>query len=136
MELKGDKGQLFAIERSVFGEPGASAEADLLLNVTVKVGGYAAADQSWVMADDWRAFLTDLRELERTRRGKATLEGASPRDLKLVLCVIDPIGHMAISGHLGWDSPDGFAQKLEFGFEIDAGMLQTTIREIEELGRK
>jgi hypothetical protein len=26
---------------------------------------------------------------------------------------------MAVSGFLGWDTPDGFSQKLEFGFAFD-----------------
>jgi hypothetical protein len=42
---------------------------------------------------------------------------------------------MAVSGFLGWDTPDGFSQKLEFGFAFDAGMLQTLVREFEELGQ-
>jgi hypothetical protein len=135
MELRGDGGQQLAIERSSLGAPGTPASEDLLLNVTVKVYGYTAADQAWVMANDWRRFLSELLELERLRHGHATLEGASPRKLKLVIKTTDCAGHMAVSGFLGWDTPDGFAQKLEFGFAFDAGMLQTVVRGLEELGQ-
>lgn len=135
MELKGDKGQLLAIERSSFGEPGTPADRDLLLNVSVKVHGYSAADQAWIAAQDWRGFLAELRGLEKVRRGHATLRAASPRDLNLVIKAIDHAGHMAVSGFLGRDTPDGFAQKLEFGFAFDPGMLPTVVRELDELGR-
>lgn len=135
MRLQGDNRELLAIERSSFGEPGTPADEDLLLNVTVEVGSYSAADQAWVVVGDWRRFLAELRQLERLRQGQATLEGASPRDLKLVFRAIDRAGHMAISGFLGWETLDGFAQKLEFGFAFDAGMLENLVREFEELGR-
>jgi len=135
MKLKGDNGQLLAIERASFGALGTPAEEDLLLNITVKVQGYSAADKAWVVVNDWRGFLSELQALERLRRGHATLQGASPRNLSLVIKATDRTGHVAVSGFLGWDTPDGFAQKLEFGFAFDAGMLPTVVRELEELGR-
>ena len=133
MELKGANGQLLAIERSSFGAPGTPASEDILLNVTVKVYGYSASDQAWVTANDWRSFLWELRELERLRQGHATLEGASPSKLKLVIKATDQAGHMAVSGFLGWNTPDGFVQKLEFGFAFDAGMLQTVVRGLTDV---
>lgn len=135
MELKGEKGQLLLIERSSFGEPGTPAEKDLLLNVRVKVRGYSAADQAWVVVNDWCGFLSELRALERLRHGHATLHGASPRNLELMIKATDHAGHMAVWGFLGRDTPDGFAQKLEFGFAFDAGMLPTVVRELERLGQ-
>ena len=135
MELKGDKGQSLVIERSGFGEPGTLADRDLLLNVTVKIRGYSAADHAWVVANDWCEFLSELRALERLRKGHATLHGASPRNLELTIKATDHAGHMAVSGFLGRDTPDGFAQKLEFGFAFDAGMLPTVVRELEGLGQ-
>jgi hypothetical protein len=135
VRLQGNNGQVLGIERASFGESGTPADEDLLLNVTVEVGGYSAEGQAWVIAGAWRGFLSELRELERLRQGQATLEGASPRDLKLVFRATDRAGHMAVSGFLGWDTPDGFSQKLEFGFAFDAGMLQTLVREFEELGQ-
>ncbi len=133
MRLKGDTGQLLTVERSGFGEPGTPAGEDLLLNVTVAVGGYSAADQVWVVADDWRAFITELQTLEKTRQGRASLRGASPRDLELTLKTTDLAGHTAVLGFVGRDGPDGFYQQCEFGFAFDAGMLSNVVRELASL---
>ena len=135
MRIRGDTGQVLAIERSTFGDPGTPGQEDLLLNVTVQVGGYSAADQVWIVADYWRGFMNELRTLEKIRQGQATLEGASPRDLKLEFKTTDHAGHMAVSGFIGWNTPDGFYQRLEFGFPFDAGMLSTVVQECVTLGR-
>src|SRR5262249_13676575 len=127
MRMNGPKGQVLTIERSNFAEPGRSSDADLLLNVTVVVGGYSAADQAWIVADDWCEFMNELRTLESIRQGQATLRGASPHDLGITLKATDRTGHMAVTGFLGWNSPDGFYQKCEFGFTFDAGMLGSLV---------
>jgi hypothetical protein len=47
MKLQGDAWQILTIERSDVSESGTPSAADLLLNVTVNVHGYSAADQAW-----------------------------------------------------------------------------------------
>jgi hypothetical protein len=134
MRLAGDDGQVLTIDRSSLGEPGTPGDEDLLLNVTVVVGGYSAADQVWVVGDDWRGFMNELRKLEEVRKGQATLRGVDPHDLELVFKATDRAGHMAVLGFVGWNKPDGFYQKCEFGFAFDAGMLSSVVREFEVLG--
>ena len=84
MLLEGYDKQILIIERSSLGEPGTPGVDDLLLNITVVVGGYSAADQAWVVAIDWSTFMNELRALEKTRQGQASLVGASPNDLKIL----------------------------------------------------
>jgi hypothetical protein len=115
--------------------PGTPADDDLLLNVSVTVGGYCAEDQCWVCAREWRVFLTELRQLERTRQGRADLSGASPEEFKLRIASTDRAGHMAVSGLVGWRRPDEFLQRLEFGFAFDPGMLAALIRELGNFAR-
>jgi len=134
MRIEGDTGQVLIIERSSFGAPGTPGDEDLLLNITVAVGGYSAADQAWVVADDYRGFMNELRTLESVRQGQATLCGASPRDLELAFKAADRAGHMAVTGFVGWNSPDGFYQKCEFGFAFDAGRLRNVVRDFAALG--
>ena len=130
--LRGNDGQMLEIERCSFTPP-APYDPDILLNVTIVVGGYSAAGQSWVLLDEWRGFLSQLRQLEKLRQGKAILMGASPRNLKLAFNATDSLGHMAVTGFLGRETPDGFLQKLEFGFAFDPGMLLTLVRDLERL---
>jgi len=135
VRIQGDVGQLLLIERSTLGDTGTASDEGLLLNITVNVGGYGAADQAWVEVADWRRFLTELRALERLRQGDATLVGARPGDLSVTFRAADRVGHMAVSGFVAWDTPDGFVQRLEFGFGFDAWMLQTVIPELAEIGQ-
>jgi hypothetical protein len=130
--IRGNSGQTIEIERCQFSPP-APYDPDLLLNVTIIVGGFSAADQSWIVVNDWHAFLSQLRQLEKLRRGSATLESASPRDLKLSFNATDLLGHMVVTGFVGRETPDGFSQKLEFGFAFDPGMLLTFVRDFEKL---
>jgi hypothetical protein len=134
VRVEGNSGQYLEIERSKFENDENSTDDDLLLNVMVDVGGYSAADQSWVVDKDWNLFMSQLRDLERTRQGLATLVGALSKDLRLVFQSTDRSGHMAITGHLGCDDSSGFSQNLEFGFSFDPGMLRILIQEFEALG--
>ena len=52
----------------------------------------------------------------------------------MVFNAIDRAGHMAVSGFIGWNSPDGFYQKCEFGFAFNSEMLSSVIREFTVLG--
>ena len=133
MELKGIGAQVLTIDLSESGEAGTPGEGDLLLSLAVAVGGYRANDEVWVFADEWRTFMEELRALQRSRKGAATLRGPGPQDLELVFKATDPMGHMAVSGFIGWNSPDGFYQRLEFGFEFDAGLLASVVSEFTAL---
>jgi hypothetical protein len=129
MELRGDDKESLVIECSM-------RDDDILLNVTINVRGYSAADQAWVAAGDWHAFLKELYELERRRQGFATLTGADPHELKLVFQATDRAGHMAVTGFMGRQTSEDFYQKLEFGLSFDAGVLQTLVKELEKVGQQ
>jgi len=146
MELRGNNDELLLIERSwLRGGTGIRkiwerlatrlAHEDLLLNITIRVYGYSAADQGWVTDDDWRTFMNDLHELERLRQGTATLAGVSHPDFRLVFKSTDKAGHMAVTGFIGDVSPDEFPLKLEFGFSFDPGTLRSIVSALDELGR-
>ena len=135
MRVQGDHEQFLEITRSARGRPGTTAAEDLLLAIAVQVGGYSAADQRWVPARSWRGFLSQLRDMEKRRRGEAKLEGASPRDLQLILRSTDAEGHMSAVGHIGWDTPEGYTRRLEFGFSFDPGLLPALLRDFEALAR-
>lgn len=68
-----------------------------------------------------------LAELDRTRRGRAALEAASPEDFRLSIEAVDAAGHIAIRGHVSDRTPDGFRLSLSFGFTFDPGQLASTL---------
>jgi hypothetical protein len=132
MRLDGSEGFL-ELERSQTGEPGTSGESDILLNITVEVSSYSAADQSWVVADEWDRFLAELRNLNERRQGRAVVDGASRDDLRLEFYSTDSAGHMAIKGHLGWHQPNGHVLELRFGFSFEPDLLPNAIQAISAL---
>jgi hypothetical protein len=81
MKLIGKEG-LLELQRSDLGGSGTPDESDLLLNVTVQASSYSAADQSWVVGDEWDKFLAELTRLDERRQGRAVVEGASRDDLR------------------------------------------------------
>jgi hypothetical protein len=131
MRLIGDAGFL-EFERS---EVGDGTDPDLLLNVTVKVGNYSAADQCWIAADDLDGFCSELQRLESLRQGRAVLIGASPDDLQLDFHSTDSVGHMGVKGHLGWRRSEEFPLQLEFGFAFESDRLPLLVEFFEGLVR-
>ena len=132
MKLIGKEGFL-ELELSETGERGTPGESDILLSVKVEASSYSAADQSWVVAEEWDRFLTELTTLEERRQGRAVLEGASPDDLRLEFYSSDSAGHMAVQGHLGWNKPDGHVLRLRFGFSFEPDLLPTAVRAMRGL---
>ena len=132
MKLEGNSAFL-EFERSELGSSESSAEADVLLNVTVVVGEYSAADQCWIAATDLDTFLIELRELEARRKGQAVLLGASLDDLRLEFSSADSVGHMAVKGHLGWARSEELAIQLKFGFEFEPDRLRFLLEYFETL---
>jgi len=132
MKLIGKEGFL-ELERSDLGGPGTPGESDLLLNVTVEASSYSAADQSWVVANEWDKFLAELTRLDKRRQGRAVVEGASRDDLRLEFYSTDSAGHLAVQGHLGWHKPDGHVLQLMFGFSFEPDLLPTVVRELRAL---
>jgi hypothetical protein len=81
------------------GPVGTPAEADLGINVSVDgqaFGGHN--DKVWIGRDDWAAFLQNLRELERTRRGEARVKGMSPEEFQLAVFPSGNSGRLVAEG--------------------------------------
>ena len=123
------------VERAELGPPDTPSEDDVLLNVSVGVSGYSAADQSWVVGSDLKHFLTELRALEQKRQGSALLVSPSPDDLRLQFYSTDSAGHMAVRGHLGWNKANGFLLQLQFGFSFEPDKLPYILDYFEAVGQ-
>jgi hypothetical protein len=117
MRITGEDG-LLELEPFEIGPPGTPAESDLRLSVTVKMDGYSAADECWVIAGQWDTFLKELRELDHRRQGRAVVIAASPDDLQLEFYSTDSAGHMAVRGYVGWHKPNSHFLQLRFGFSF------------------
>jgi hypothetical protein len=132
MRIEGD-GSLLELDRSELGPPGTPGDRDVLLNISVRVSGYSAADQAWAVERDLDRFVEELRHLERKRQGQAVLTGASPDDLRLEFHSTDSAGHMAVRGYVGWNHPSGFLLQLQFGFDFEPDLLPGLVRYFETI---
>jgi hypothetical protein len=126
---------LLELEVAEFGDANTPGRNDVLFNVTVRTGGYAAADQSWVIRSDLDRFLQQLRALNQNRQGKAALVSASPDDLQLEFYSTDSAGHMAIQGQVRRTEPNGFLLELRFGFAFEPDKLPSLLEYFEAICR-
>jgi hypothetical protein len=123
-----DENGLLELEPSEFGQEGTQSESDILLNVRVQVKGYSAADESWVIAEDWDRFLIELRVLDQRRQGRAVVVGASSEYFRLEFYSTDLAGHMAVQSHVGWHTLDNHFLQLRFGFSFEPDRLPGVVK--------
>ncbi len=108
---------------------------DVLVNVGVHCDGFAGNASQWVLARAWDAFVTELSELERTRRGQAVLQSDFGHAFLLRLFSTDQAGHMAATGMIRYirSREDAGALELSFGrIEIDPTRLPDLLRLVEQ----
>jgi hypothetical protein len=106
---------------------------DILLEVTVAIRGFAAEDQAWVLGSEWGAFVAEVRQLERDRQGRASVEGMSPDEFRLEVFSTDRAGHMALTGKVRRPHVEGFTLSLEFGFAFAPDLLPQLVRDFAAL---
>lgn len=99
MKLIGEDGVLEIEAAQWSAPPIPGADHDLLLIVHVEAHGFAGTTDVWIDRQAWHDFLRALSDLDRARRGSATLE--SPGELELTFESTDRAGHMAVRGLVG-----------------------------------
>ncbi len=130
MKLRGD-GAFLDLELSERGPEDTPADEDLLVNVTVDVKGFTAADQNWIVAREWSGFLVELRTLVESRQGRATLVAVVPDELRIEFFSTDRAGHMAVKGQVHRTTADGFDLQLQFGFAFEPDTLPRVLSELQ-----
>jgi len=92
-------------------------------DVRCAVGDFAGRNPHiWIDANEQRAFLSALRDLERERRGEARIAAMSPEEFELSIRVVDLPGHVFVEGMIG--RLQSFARRSErhaikFSFTLD-----------------
>ena len=115
--------------------PGVYAGGSVRVVVRVRLRDFAGAADAWVQWDAWSDFIRQLRQLERDRRGEATLRGTSTEELRVRIFALDRAGHMGVEGSLTSffiADHDPRAASLKFGtIEIEPSALPALVRELE-----
>lgn len=122
--------ELDLVEHGPVDSPG---EGDILLDLVVDVGGYAAADQVWILHAAFVDFQTQLAALEKRRQGTATLEGLVDTEFGLTIYSTDRTGHMAVRGHGADRTSEGHNLQLRFGFAFEPDLLPMVVSAVQAL---
>jgi hypothetical protein len=126
--------ELKMAERTPEGLQGAG---DVRFNARVQFSTFSAESDVWVAAPALRSFVEQLREVERTRRGAASLTSMSPGELRLEIRATDSMGHVGAFGELGrWcrgTLPARFWSAVSFGIPFDPSLLAGILEEFEIL---
>jgi hypothetical protein len=115
--------------------PQDAVSFEFVLEATVH--GFSARTKSWVDRIPLTEFTTALANLERTRTGRAELQGEDPEDLCVTLSAMDRVGHILLEFTLTRLSLVGDARQpvtLHFsgGFELDPGLLPALVSQFQE----
>ena len=115
------------------------AAGDVRLGVSVAMDSFAGSyDQVWIAADEWRTFISSLRQLEYVRRGEAAVESMSPDEFVLRLQIMNAAGRLAVSGclsiyHFGHPSGRTTRSRIEYHFGLDPSMLRVWVEAFASL---
>src|SRR5947207_167423 len=96
MRIACDSDYYLSIERA---EPSGD---DIPVIVEVRCPGFTGRIDTWIIREAWIAFCSQLRDLEESRQGQATVESISPKEMRLTIRSIDNARHMAVEGELGY----------------------------------
>ena len=102
---------------------------DFLMSVEVRADEFRGHADGHVAGADFRRFAKALEDLERNRKGAATLESALPGEFTVTVKAIDGVGHMGVLGVLRYCRPgrEWPQQELNFAFEFDPSQLHAAV---------
>ena len=105
-------------------------DGDYLVSIEAEAEGFKGHADGHVTGSDLRTFTDGLKELERSRKGKAVLISALPDEFQVTVQAIDSVGHMGVTGalrytRLGCEWP---VQALQFGFDFEPNQLIEAVK--------
>jgi len=111
--------------------PGSNARR---VSVGLRAGDFQALRaEVWVEPGEFEAFLQDLRNLEKSRKGKAALSAEDPREFQVAIATIDGSGHLEVAAKLSQAGRDASAS-FECRFDLDPSTLPRVLHEFEIIG--
>ena len=87
----------------------------------------------WLEPGELEGFVKELRDLEKSRQGRASLSAENSLDFKLVIASTDRSGHLEVSGNLACSDREASAS-IAFRFDIDPSALPQVLRDFELIG--
>lgn len=85
-------------------------------------------DHIWLSDKDIEKFLIELDELDRSRKGDATLGGMSPAEMTLTFKPIDSLGHLSVS--LRFVKEDRINKDYSFDIKVEFQIDPTSLTSV------
>jgi hypothetical protein len=130
MRIASDQGNYVSVERVA---EAPSPDLSVLVSVAVRWRDFAGRVQVWILREEWANFCQQLTRLEQERRGSATVESISPRELRLTIRSTDLAGHMAVDGEVGYRGVFGETLLSFAPIDFDPTLLPQLAREADEM---
>jgi hypothetical protein len=113
-----------------------AAVGDKRCHIHVTAGNFSGFDKNvWFRAAACQQFVQELKQLEKSRKGTATLQAMSD-ELCLKLEVYHPLGGVAVMGYLksSWlGLRSRLTSQLNFEFGLDPQYLLQTVAQFEQI---
>jgi len=109
-------------------------DGDFLVSVEAESCGFSGHADGHVADDEFKQFVSSLKDLERTRQGEATFSSAMPGDFEVSIRSLDSQGHLGVQGKLyfcDYGSRYGHVNQLTFCFEFDPSDLAAFIKSVD-----
>ena len=124
----------------MFYERGSAREKSFEVSLQVQSLGFSG-EQSQVhfFEKDYEEFLSALRDLDRTRQGRARLEFASSNEFWLEILSVDKLGHIQFQGKITQESSvrsERLWNSIGFDIELDPSTFPAVVRKFEGFARK
>lgn len=114
---------LSAVEASFLLTSESDGSGDYLVAIDAKAYGFAGHADGHVVGAAWLGFCAELGALEKSRTGEAILESAMPGEFSIRVGSLNGVGHMSVSGVLGYSRSGWPRQNLTFAFEFEPSQL-------------
>ena len=103
---------------------------DYLVSIEAEVEGFRGHADGHVTGADLRAFTDALKQLERSRKGKAVLASALEGEFDVTVRAVDSAGHMGVAGTLRYTSlgQERPSQVLRFEFDFEPSQLTQAVQ--------
>jgi hypothetical protein len=97
--------------------------------------------RAWVAASTLEQFVGQLEQLDRSRKGEATLQATSPGEFELAIRSIDSLGHLMVEAEVGRYSlvgnrPTRVMDIARVSFELDPSLLGETLESFRRLSAR
>jgi len=107
---------------------------DFLVSIETESDGFRGHADGHVEREEFRAFVTALRQLDRSRKGSAKLTSAMPGQFEVIVRAVDSVGHLGAEGMLKYGAGGAPEQELHFRIhDFEQSQIETAVGSVRDV---